>query len=479
MQLFDVLSKQESYDEKALLKKLKHIKKEQLANLKSHLYKQLLASLRRYHKQHQHVVQIREMLDYADVLYSKGLHHQSLHLLQKAKQKCISRKETILQLEINHFERLIESRYITRSLRPRAKALVNESKVLTSALQKSDAYSNYALALYSRFIRKGHIKNETEFLRFKRYFKQQLPVYKDKELDFSGKIYRYQCFVWYAYIVQDFLLCYKYALHWVKLFDENPEMKNYSPELYLKGLHNLLAAIYYLGRVDRFRAVFKVMEDFCSQDLGDFMENLKLYSFIYLENNRINLFFMEGKFKEGALLIPNIQQQLEDNAFRLDTHRQMVLYYKFACLHIGSAQPKEAIRHLRPIIENQHKALREDIQCFARILNLVAHYELGNDDLLEYQIKSVYRYLLKMDELGTVQKEIISFLKKAITLHKNELKKALIDLRLKLLSYEQHPYEKRPFLYLDIISWLESHVEGTDVQEVIRRKYLKKLEEKS
>src|SRR5438552_17476673 len=46
IQLFDAMDKMNEYDEKLLLKKLSPVTKPQLANLKSHLYKQLLASLR-------------------------------------------------------------------------------------------------------------------------------------------------------------------------------------------------------------------------------------------------------------------------------------------------------------------------------------------------------------------------------------------------------------------------------------------------
>ena len=46
VQLFDVLDKMPEYDEQVLLKKMKGITKTQLTNLKTHLNKQLLASLR-------------------------------------------------------------------------------------------------------------------------------------------------------------------------------------------------------------------------------------------------------------------------------------------------------------------------------------------------------------------------------------------------------------------------------------------------
>ena len=46
VQLFDALDKMNEYDEKILLKRLPAVQKIQLSNLKAHLYKQILASLR-------------------------------------------------------------------------------------------------------------------------------------------------------------------------------------------------------------------------------------------------------------------------------------------------------------------------------------------------------------------------------------------------------------------------------------------------
>ena len=50
LSLFNVLDKLKTYDERKILAKIPNLKKEQLPNLKSHLYKQLLASLRNQKK---------------------------------------------------------------------------------------------------------------------------------------------------------------------------------------------------------------------------------------------------------------------------------------------------------------------------------------------------------------------------------------------------------------------------------------------
>src|SRR6476469_4787303 len=69
IQLFDALDKMSQYDETVLLKKIPSIKKQQLSNLKAHLYKQVLASLRILNTEENIDIQLHEQLDYARILY--------------------------------------------------------------------------------------------------------------------------------------------------------------------------------------------------------------------------------------------------------------------------------------------------------------------------------------------------------------------------------------------------------------------------
>ncbi len=117
-------------------------------------------------------------------------------------------------------------------------------------------------------------------------------------------------------------------------------------------------------------------------------------------------------------------------------------------------------------------SLRTDLQCYARLLHLIAHYELGNYDLLEYLIKSVYRFMAKMNNLSTVEEEVFKFIRKSFSLSPKKLIPAFKSLKEKLEKLEGNPLESRSFMYLDIIGWLESKIINVPVQDVRRRKFL-------
>jgi len=473
LNLFNLLDKSNVYDEVAIIKS-GIVKKQQLANVKAHLYKQILISLK-LNPSHQNIrSQIREQLDFASILYHKGLYKQSLKILDKAKETAISSEEKNLAYEIVELEKVIESQYITRSISGRADELSIQAKELSRLNVITSKLSNLSLQLYGIFLKTGYAKNKEEATVITNYFNRRLPKYNIKELGFREKLWLYKAHLWYSFLMQDFLNCFKYSMKWVDLFHEYPEMIKLNPVFFLKGNNYLLETLFLLNDKDKFESELQRLEQIVERSSFPKDENVASLAFLYIRLNEINLHFIDGSFKDGLQLIPKIENQLKHFRNRIDEHHIMTFYYKFACLHFGAGNNKECIAYLDKIISNKSLTMREDLLCFSRVLNLVSHYEAGLDYHLESLLKSTYKFLIKMNDLHEVQKEMIKFIKGLQDIYPHELKQAFIDLHKKLKVYEDHPYERRAFLYLDIISWLESKIENKPVAEIIRNKYLQK-----
>ncbi|MBD0368874.1 MAG: hypothetical protein ICV53_22550, partial [Flavisolibacter sp.] len=170
-------------------------------------------------------------------------------------------------------------------------------------------------------------------------------------------------------------------------------------------------------------------------------------------------------------LVPYLEEKLDEYMLYMDMHRILVFYYKIASLYFGSGDYEKSIDYLNKII-NWKVDLRNDLQCYSRLLHLIAHYELGNYEILEYLIKSVYRFMAKMENLSLVEEEIFHFLRRSLSLSPQLIKPAFQDLAHKLKSLERNQSETRAFMYLDFVSWLESKVDGKPVYAVIREKFL-------
>ena len=467
--LFNLMDKVKKYDEKVILES-GIVKKSQLSNLKAHLYKQILVSLRLNPVNQDIRVQLREQLDFATILYQKGLYKQSLKILDKAKYTAIENEEKNVAYEIVELEKIIETQYITRSIPHRADELALQAKQLSEQNVMTSKLSNLSLQLYGLMLKVGYVRSDEDLNRVKTYFKKQLPKYNIDALGFREKLWLYKAHLWYSFLIQDFLSCYKYANKWVDLFYENEKMIQLNPVFYLKGNHYLLESLFFVKYSSQFKKTLQRLE--AKVESKDFPKNDNIASlaFLYINANKLNLHFLDGTFDKGLYLVKIIEYGINKHTDRLDAHHIMILYYKIASLYFGSGDNKNCILYLKKIIDNKNLKMREDLMCFARVLSLVAHYEAGMDYHLELQLKSTYKFLMKMNDLHAVQKEMIKFLRNLGNIYPNELRNEFQKLYNELKKYENHPYEKRAFLYLDILSWLESHLKGKPVAQIIREK---------
>jgi len=472
VQLFDAIDKMGTYDENSLMSKTSSIKKQQLPNIKAHLYKQILSSLRLLESSENIDIQLHEQLDFARILYNKGLYHQSLKILEKIKETAKFTNQLNFQIEVLVLEKKIESLHITRSMQDRADQLSSDINTANQHLIVQSRLSNLALQLYSWYIKNGLARNKEDEDEIEDFFHTNLTPEINNPEGFYEMLYFNQSYCWYAFIRQDYLMYYRYTQKWVNLFLSEPMMIQIETGNYIKGLHNLLNAHFTLRNYSGFDKTLSLFEEFSQSEIVKQNDNNKIQVFVYLYIAKLNQHFLQGTFKEGLSIVGEITQQLEQYNLFLDQHRTLVFYYKIASLYFGAGDFDNAIDYLNKII-NWKVNLRNDLQCYARLLHLIAHYELGNFQLLEYLIKTVYRFMAKMQNLSLVEEEIFKFLRKSFYLSARKLKPEFEKLLDTVRQFETSKFETRAFAYLDIISWLESKVSDKQTYEVIREKYLR------
>jgi hypothetical protein len=473
IQLFDALDKIKNYDEAELLRKNKRISKTQLSNLKAHLQKLILSSLRLIRQGDNISLQLNEQMDFARILYNKGFYIQSLKTLEKCKEQAIAYHQFTYLQQILFFEKKIEALYITRSMQHKADELRLQSLQVNEKLSNISQLSGLSLQLYGWYIKNGVARNKKDEAEVKAFLEKELPADAGKQKGFYEALYYYQSMNWYAFIRQDFLQHYRYSKKWVEIFDRYPEMIEVETAHYIKGLHNLMDSYFDLQKAKELSDTIDHFEKFARRKSITHNDIYKILCFQYLYQAKINLHFLEGTFNEGIRLVPHLEEQLDIYESFLDRHRVLVFYYKIACLYFGSGKFEKAITYLNKII-HWKTDLRNDLQCYARLLHLIAHFELGHFNLLEYLIKSVYRFMAKMENLSGVEEAMFQFLRKSFSLQPKELTPAFKNLLKEVKQYESDHFESRAFIYLDIISWLESKISGKPVQEVIRGKYVKR-----
>ncbi len=459
IQLFDILDKMKNLDDGKIVEKLDGIPKGQYSNLKRHLYSQILISLRLISISRMKSIEIREHLDSAQVLYSKGLFLQSLRILQRAKNMSEKEELDLLTLEIIEFQKIIESRHITNSGPLKNDALTKAAFDTIKKVNNSIALSNLRVNLHSYYIRNSHIKSEKEKNEVISYLKERLPQISEEILGFPERVYLYQCYVWHYYILLDFKRCYDYAVKWVNVFEDQNELKFLDTDLYMRGYHYMLTASFNLKDIGNLQRHLEELQHFRKSNYSKFNENSKIFSFMYVHWARFNVHFLTGSFDEGVSIIPRTLRRINLYKDRIAPHRLMLFYYKIAWMYLGAGKPDKAVTYISKIINNDLEDFREDIQSYSRLLFLMLHYDMDNMELLPYLVRTVDSFFRKTKIQNKLQSRTLQFFKKVTSVPIVQRSKLMADFKSDLIEIYQDPFELRAFLYLDILSWATARLD--------------------
>ena len=455
LKLFDLIDTADLMDDQLMIKKMKIDSVGKYTNMKRHLYSQILSSLRMLNVDKKPNIKIREYIDMAYVLYNKGLYLQALSTLKLAKQLCHKYGTDFSLLTILEIEKNIHSRHITRVDDGQIDNLINDSEETSQSISNRIHLTNLKMNLHRMYVRKGHVKNKEELNQLTDYFNSKILKINQQELGMMEKIYFNQCHVWYNYVIADYKNCLKYAKKWVDVFTLSQDLQRRDYNLYLRGYHYVLTSAYNLSDFKTHNAYLEKLETIRTENYTKFNKNNKIFSFLYVHTGRFNNVFLSHDYESGVKLIPNTLTRLKRYTNELDQHKVMVLQYKIAWMYLCAGKAEKAIPYLEKVIALKRKSLREDIQSYARIMHLMTLFDLNDYNGILKLLRKYKYYFEQVKEKNQLQIAALKYFFKVSTSPILDLKQVHKDFYLELKEIEKNTFEKRAFLYLDIIYWVK------------------------
>lgn len=469
IQLFDAMDKLQEYDEEALLKKLKSVKKRHLPNLKRHLYKQVMVSLRLIYIQKNIDIQIREQLDFARILYGKGLYMQSLKILERIKKIALEHHQDILHLEILEFRKLIEARHITRNwkIKNEIEGLMEESDKRSIVTISTSKLSNLNIIIHGYYIRFGHVKSAGDIIRVQQFYTSKTPSDLPwSKLTFFEKSNLYQSNMWFFYILLDFESCIEQTRQWINLFEVDDKMKEKDPDLYMRGYYYLLTFLFLLQDKQEFQYYLNRFENFVTHFGEQFNANSKMTAFTYLNLCKLNGWLLERQFEKGKKLAIELVDAIPHFQTNMDPQRFLLFNYKASYFHFACGDFEKAIEYLHPITTLKNDYLREDLLYNARLLQLLCHFELNDFELVTNLIPNLHRHFKRSSEVSKLQICTLNLLKELSKTPPSGLKQILSQYLLQMEQLKTDPFEKKATIYLNVPDWINSKLKQTLIKDL-------------
>ena len=468
--LFDVLDKLKEYDDKVIRAKTKSIKPHLLPKYKYFLHELIFKSLRAYHSNSSIDAKLKDLLQNIELCFERRLYKQCEKIIGKAKQLAVKYEKHITLFELSGWEiQLIRVQSFQGKSEGVIKEFYEEAFSMINKCINEKEYEQLSIKMFMQINKIGFTRSNADLKVYKDILRHPLLDTSPKILSFQALYNYYTIYGGCFFIQNDFTNACFYTQKLVELLENNPHQLKEKLQVYVTVLNNLTVCQSNLKKYKEMTLTLKKLKEI-PERFSAASKNINSLIFYHSNNEELNMYLNTGEFDKGIKLITSIEHDL--TGMKLSKVQQSFLHYNISCVYFGVGNYRETRSYLNKIINDTAVDVRGDIYCMARIVLLIVHYELGNEELLEYMEKSAHHYLDKKNRLYKVETAILDFIKRKLPkiVTGNERIAAFKELKTDLEEITKAPFEKKALEYFDFISWLESKIYNRPFAEIVKKK---------
>ncbi len=442
LQLFDVIDKQDQYDEEAIRVKFKGEKfVNQLHVTKIYLTELIMKALRNYHADSSIESTILDLLKDAELLFNKELYDLCHFKIQKAEEMAGSYEKLPLLIEVLMWKRKLF--LAISSTAPDVNAILEKEREMIEQMKILNNYWQQIINIRSSIMAKRDIKDI-------------IPETSENDLTLQSKILNIHVAYTIHFFKGDTEGANRYSSDLIELLEKFPSRIKEDPHSYITAISNKIGVLLAIKQWDEIPVLIdkirEVPQKYKLQNETKFAIRLWLRTF----NVELEMYRDSKELEKGMLLIHKIQNFIEPRRTTIPDDYILMFYYQFSNIYFQKKEFSNALHWLNEIINSNFGNVREDIQCYARILNLIVHFELNNIIVLRYAVDSCRRFLKKRRIDNNSINEILSLFSKLSQAYPLEYQGVFKKSYAKFLYADSREMQD----FIDIKGWLEEKIEG-------------------
>jgi tetratricopeptide (TPR) repeat protein len=466
IKLFDAIDRQKNYDEKKIIL---YFKKENFVRhisvVKNYLYNLILKSLESYHSTIDS--DLDSMIHQMEILLEKGLYKQCETIIKRAKKTAEKFQKHLHSVKIAQLENnLMTGRSVSFA---DEKELSDHYSNIFENLNKQKNILEYDLLTSKLF--QNLYKRSPDYIYLKKLVQNPLLASEENAKSFFSKVLFYKYYTVHYYVLNNYVKAISCAKSALALLEQNPHQIDENQYLYITTLQHLVICQCKLEKYEESLQNIKKL-----RNINTVSVRLKNKIFFTVNNEELYVYLHTAQYQEALKLIKVIEDDLSALDSEISNKQHVVrLYYAISVVFIVTENYQSAKKYLGKILNDEISFdIRSDIYCISKILSLIVNFELGNQDLLEYSVKSTYRFLYKRNSLNKFEILIIDFIRKKLPVNRSqkEIIPAFQWLSTEINKILKDPIEKSVLGYFDFLSWINSKIEGRPFAEIAREKQI-------
>jgi len=443
LQLFEAYEKMDVLAESVIKKKFAHV--QQLHVTKNYLSNLILASLRSYHAKISKDAELKDTLRNIEILFKKELLDQCFYEIQKAEKLARDYELMTGLIEVLNWKKRWQ---LTRHglLRNNLTDIIHSEK---DTIQKLNRLNEY-WALMSQIF---NFSGDKDGLFLK---KRALQTANEHSSVPAKILYHHLLYSYYTINGQpqkgrDFIISL------IDFLEKYPNQIKNDPSPYITALNNLIG--FYLHQKD-YDAVFPLLEKVkqVPQKYKPVAANFNIKLQLRSYNIELEIYRDLKAWEKGITLISTIQLFFKQHQKNISEIYLLMLWYQFAYIYFMAGDFDNALKWVNEIINRKFTVERKDLESYARLLNLMIHFELGNVMVLKYAVENTRRWMRKQQNIEPFERVLLRFFAKISMSARGDYSLHFEQLRTTLFEEHKPLVDANILDYLDFKQWINAHL---------------------
>lgn len=414
MLLFDFIDQMEVYDESLIID---HFKGEAFLNkfsiTKSRLYDHILKSLEQFHSSHSVDAQIYNLLNCVEILQKKTLYAQAKKLLRSAEKMASKNHRYAILMDISlRKKKLMESQNYADVKQSELIEILHSDDEKLSKLKNYLQLWNTKSELFFQINKKNRTRNREEISAFKEKI-EHLNLMKEHEMFFDSTYLKNHINSAFCFYIGEFNCSLEYLQKNIQLFQNNPARIKQEPHIYSSILVNSVFIAHKLEEKTIFRDTMQELKSFDVTYKIELTEDIEVKMFSSTASLELSIMINSGQFAKAIDRVADIEAQMSKFGIKINELRKTFIYFQIAYAYFGIGSYKESLKWVNKIL-NSNTAEIGELMGYTNLFNLILHYELENERLLPYTLKSVERYYGKKQAENSFEQLFLVYFKKII-----------------------------------------------------------------
>lgn len=469
--LFEKMNSQSDYNEEEIIQFLKSKKvKSPLSKLKNYLQSVILKSLRFYYDDEPTDNKIQTLILEADIFHNKGL-------IRLRNRKINNAKSIATQFQKNEWLLVVldkQWKYQIDYQPPNE--IIYESNQVIQKIQLKNKYRQlfqYSYELY----KKGSIRNQEIKVEWEELMKNSLLSEFNKPSGIEEKYYYQNIYIAYLGRFNQISKARDFIENAVIELELQPDLIKESPSFYFSLISNEIAILCSTKEIEKAKKNLHKLIFMKEQKLNK-VENTKIMKYISSSFRNIIYYYFDLKLiREAKQIVMDAEEFLKlstsDNPYYQGLLLRVSIFYFYFENYKKALEFNQKILNM----ENANNRINNyDQISLAKIIHLIIHFELGNEEYLTYYLLSTYRFLYKTKRLYKTESLVLISMKKLVkSTSKIEMIGVFKEFMDKIREITNNSFEFKLIEEFDFTLWIESKIENKSFADIWDSKYKKDI----